>query len=372
MPMRVKRIELYHVVMRLKTRFETSFGASLDRHGVLVKVMFDNGLDGWGEVTADDGPWYSYETVGTAWLAIRDYMAPILRGMDIVEPRSFIDRLSRVRGHNMAKAGLEEAVWDAYAKSLGKPLHELLGGVRDKIVSGVSIGIQSNIDELMKAINFYLESGYRRIKIKIKPGWDVNVVKQVRREYPDIPLQVDANSAYSLSDARIFREMDDLDLLLIEQPLDYDDLIDHAKLQRDLRTPICLDESIKGPLDARRAFELGSCKVINIKPGRVGGITNSVAIHDFCRLVEMPVWIGGMLETGVGRGVQVALATLPNVKLPNDISASDRYYDEDITEPWSLNKDGTISVRKLPGIGVEPRLEALRKYSVKQEVIELQ
>ncbi len=369
--MRLRRIELYHVAMRLKSRFETSFGASVDRHGILVKASFDGGLEGWGEVTADEGPWYSYETVGTAWLALTEYIAPILSKVEVTEPRSFIDLLNRVRGHNMAKAGIEEAVWDAYAKSLGKPLHELLGGVRDRIMSGVSVGIQGSVDELLKVIGSYLEAGYRRVKIKIKPGWDVAVVKRVRQEYPDVPLQVDANAAYSLSDAAIFREMDDLGLLLIEQPLDYDDLVDHAKLQRELRTPVCLDESIKTPVDARKAFELGSCRVINIKPGRVGGVTSSVAIHDFCKLAGMPVWIGGMLETGVGRGVQVALATLPNVKLPNDISASDRYYEEDITEPWVLNRDGTISIRKSPGIGVEPIEERLAKHVVKHASIEL-
>lgn len=267
----------------------------------------------------------------------------------------------------MAKAAVEMAIWDLEAKLQKKPLARLLGGTKDRVDSGVSIGIQKSIEKLLKRIDFFLEQGYKRIKLKIKPGWDVNVISRVRKEYPDILLQVDANAAYTLRDINTLLDLDKYGLLMIEQPLDYDDLVDHAELQSKLKTPICLDESIKKPEDAVKAYKLGSCRVINIKPGRVGGHHNSIIIHDFCLFAGIGTWIGGMLETGIGRGHLVALASLPGINYPNDISASSRYYTEDIVEPpWILNHDGTISVPNKPGIGVEVKPDLIEKLTLKK------
>ncbi len=361
--MELRRITLYEVWMPLKQAFETSFGATVERPGILVEAEERGGEAGWGEIVAGEGPWYSYETYKTAWHVVEDYIVPMIRGVDLDHER-YTQMVSRIRGHNMAKAGLEEALWDLEARLKGLPLYKLLGGVRNRIESGVSIGIKPSIDELLRTIALRLDEGYRRIKVKIKPGWDIDVVKRIREEYPDIPLQVDANAAYRLSDALHLKKLDQYDLLMIEQPLSYDDLVDHADLARILKTPICLDESIKSPDDARRAYRLDSAWVINIKPGRVGGLGPSKAIHDFWLSVGRPVWIGGMLETGVGRGHLVALATLPGVKYPNDISASSRYYEEDIVEPpWILEPDGVIKAPEKPGIGVEVRRDLVEKYA---------
>jgi O-succinylbenzoate synthase len=362
----LRRIVVYEVWMTLRSEFRTSFGATRERPALIVRVEERGGEEGWGEVVAGEGPWYSYETYETAWLILDKYLAPALVRAGRVESPSDAMRLfSRVRGHNMAKAGLEEALWDLEAKLRGLPLWRLIGGVRDRIESGVSIGIQGSLEELVKVVSRYLDEGYKRIKIKIEPGWDVEPVRALRREFPDTPLQVDANAAYTLRDLRVFLELDKYELLMIEQPLHYDDLIDHAELARHLRTPICLDESIRGLRDAVAAFKLGSAHVINIKPGRVGGISESLRIHDFWgRLLGRPLWIGGMLETGVGRGHLVALATLPAVSYPNDISASSRYYDEDIVEPpWELERDGTIAAPSSPGIGREVVVERVERLS---------
>lgn len=363
--MRIDSVELKLVIMKLKQPFETSFGTTHDRPCILVKLR-SGGVEGWGEVVAGEGPWYSYEDVETAWHALTRYLVPSVLGKDIKSPREFVGTMSRIRGHNMAKAGLEEAFWDAYCKSLNQPLYKALGGVRDKIESGVSVGVMPTIGELIKVVGGYVEQGYRRVKVKIKPGWDVLVVEGVRREYPDVPLQADANAAYTIADAPILRKLDRFNLTMLEQPLGYEDLVDHAALQRIVRTPICLDESISSIGAARAALALGSCRVINIKPGRVGGLLASRHIHDLCKEAGVPVWIGGMLETGVGRAHNVALATLPNVKFPNDISASDRYYEEDVVEPpFALNRDGTITVPRGPGIGVEVVEDRVAKFTVK-------
>lgn len=370
--MKIKRIVLYHVVMKLKSPFETSFGKSILRHGVLVQVFDYEGNDGWGEVVADEGPWYSYETVETAIYIVRDFFPMFLKDAEISHPSEVTNLLKRIRGHNMAKAGVEEAIWDLYAKINNEPLYKVLGGVRDRIVSGVSIGIQESLDKLVNVVGSYLELGYRRIKIKIKPGWDVNAVEAVRKEYPDIMFQVDANAAYKLSDAEIFKRLDNYNLLMIEQPLEWNDLVDHAELAKMIKTPICLDESIKDYHDAESALKLNSCKIINIKPGRVGGLEITRKISNLCLQNNRGAWIGGMLETGIGRGILVASATLPGITYPSDISASDRYYEEEIVEPpWVLNPDGTISVRNKPGIGVEVLDEKIKKkYSKK--IIEIQ
>jgi len=350
--------------MKLKTPFETSFAKTVDRHCVLVEVEEEGGEIGWGEIPVDDNPYYHYETVETSLYIVKEFLAPKLLEVDFSKPADFLNAVSKVRGYMMAKAGLEMALWDLLAKIKNKPLYALLGGVKTKIVSGVSIGIIGNMNSLLKSVSKFLDEGYRRIKIKIKHGWDIEPVKMIRKVFGDIPLHVDANAAYTLENVDIFQELDKYHLLMVEQPLHYEDLAEHAELQLKIKTPICLDESIKGIYDAKAAIKLGSCRIINIKPARVGGIEESMAIHDYALKHGIPVWIGGMLETGIGRGFQVALATLPNIKYPNDISASNRYYEEDIVEPpWTLNNDGTITVPQKPGIGVEVLEEKIEKYS---------
>ncbi len=356
-------IDLYLVEMELVSAFEISSGVTKRRQAVIVRVEKD-GHVGWGEAPADSKPIYSYETAETAFYVIKEFLAE--HALQATGPEDFLRRVSFVRGHQIAKAGVEMALWDLEAKKKGLPLWKMLGGVREEIESGVSVGIQHTIRDLLRVVGSYLERGYKRVKLKIKPGWDVNVVKAVREAYPDLLLQVDANAAYRLNDWYHLKKLDTYDLLMLEQPLDYEDLVDHAELAKMLRTPICLDESIKKPEDAYRAFRLGSCSIINIKPARVGGLVNAKKIHDFCDSVGIPVWIGGMLETGIGRGHQVAAATLPNVRFPNDISASDRYYEEDIVEPpWKLTARGTLRAPDRPGIGVEVLEERLERFTLK-------
>jgi O-succinylbenzoate synthase len=360
--MNIDSITLHRIRMPLLAPFTTSFATEIDRPCLIVEVSA-NGVVGYGECVAGDGPWYSYETIGTAQHVLTEWLAPRLLATEISDPNEVWDRFAPIRGHNMAKAALEMACWDLFAKAQGVPLARLLGGERDRVKVGVSVGIQDSPATLVRVVTGFLDEGYGRIKLKIEPGHDVAFTRAVREAYPDILLQVDANSAYTLETATAFRDMDDLDLLLIEQPLSNDDIVDHAALQRELRTPICLDESIHSPEDARHAFELGSCRIINIKPGRVGGHRRSREIHDFCRSREAPVWCGGMLETNIGRAHNVALASLPGFTLPGDISASARYYARDIARPdFVLNDDSTITVPDGPGIGVELDREALRSF----------
>lgn len=368
--MRIERIELRHVRLVLVEPFVTSMGVEADEEHIIVRVDAE-GVTGWGESVAEGTPFYSYETTQTAWHILRDFLVPAVLGRDLASVDEAIALNARVRGHMMAKAGLESALWDAFAKARGVSLSKMLGGVRPRIDVGVSIGIQPTPDDLLRKIAGYLGEGYRRIKIKIAPGSDLAYVKAVRREYPDIPFQVDANSAYELHHVDVFRAMDDANLLLIEQPLSHDDIYDHSKLQRELRTPICLDESIHSLADARAALELESCRVINIKPGRVGGFTESRKIHDLCASQGVPVWHGGMLESGVGRAGNVALASLPNFTLPGDISASKRYYREDIVEPaFEVAPDGTMAVPAGPGIGVEVVADRLERVTVRREAFQ--
>lgn len=369
--MRISKIDLYLVRMKLVSPFETSFGVETHRETVIVRIEEERGEVGWGEAPIMEGPWYSYETSQTAWHVLKDFVAPSLVGEEVEGPGGFWEGIGkRVRGHNIAKAGVDKALWDLKARLMGESLSKLIGGVRDEIYSGISIGIKKNIKELLKTVERRLEEGYRRIKLKIRPGWDVGVLREVRKEFPHIPLQVDANAAYTLDDYLLLRKLDQFDLLMIEQPLDEDDLADHSQLARKISTPICLDESIKTIYDVKAAYLLGSCEIINLKPSRVGGITKGLEIHDLCLRLGIPIWIGGMLETGIGRGFLVAMATLPGVKFPNDISASSRYFKEDIVEPeWCLNPDGTISVPKAPGIGVEVKEEMLERVSIKRERI---
>jgi len=363
----LERIELRHIKMELVSPFTTSMGTEYDEEHIIVRIDSD-GITGWGECVAQVNPYYSYETVQTEWHILHDFLIPSILGKDISSINEAISLFSKVRGHMMAKAGLEAALWDIFAKSKSISLSKLLGGTRKIIDVGVSIGIQSSPEELIKKVNSYLKEGYKRIKIKISPGNDIRSVKAMRKEFPDILLQIDANSAYQLGDIKLFKEIDEYNLLLIEQPLGYEDIYDHSKLQRELKTPICLDESIHSLNDTRSAIELESCRIINIKPGRVGGFTESKLIHDFCASKKVPVWCGGMLESGIGRAGNVALASLPNFTLPGDISASERYYKEDIVEPeFILNPDGTMDVPLKPGIGVEVDMKVLDKITLKKK-----
>ncbi len=365
--MRVERVELRLIEMELKEPFETSFGREEKRPAIIVSAMGD-GLVGYGECVAGSGPWYSYETVKTAWHVLSDFLIPGVLHQKFSYPEELRLPWERIRGHPMAKAGLEAAIWDLFAKAQEISLAKLLGGVKDRVASGISIGIQSNIRALLEAIERSLERGYRRVKLKIKPGWDLQIIKSVRAHFQG-PLMVDANAAYSLEDLPLFKGLDELNLMMIEQPFSYEDLVDHAELQRQIRTPLCLDESIRSPEDARRALQLGSCRIINIKPGRVGGLAHAKRIHDGCQAKRVPVWCGGMLETGIGRAHNVALASLPGFTLPNDLSASDRYYRQDIIEPpFVLNSDGTLSVPQGPGIGVEVNARRLEHVTLEKRV----
>ncbi|MFN8255483.1 MAG: o-succinylbenzoate synthase [Bacteroidales bacterium] len=364
--MKIERVELRHIKMILVSPFVTSMGTEYDEEHIIVRVDSE-GLTGWGESVAEGTPFYSYETVSTAWHILNDFLIPSVLGKDIKNVEEAIALYSKVRGHMMAKAGLEAALWDLFAKSKKVSLSKLLGGVRNKVDVGVSIGIQDSVSILLKKVEGYLVEGYKRIKIKIAPGYDLQFVQALRKEFPSLLLQVDANSAYTLDHINIFKQMDEYNLLLIEQPLGYEDIYDHSKLQRQIKTPVCLDESIHSLDDTRAAIELDSCRIINIKPGRVGGFTESKLIHDYCAGNKVPVWHGGMLESGIGRAGNVALASLPNFTLPGDISASKRYYKQDIVEPeFVVNSDGTMDVPSKPGIGVNINRKMLDKVTVKK------
>ncbi|MDY6874923.1 MAG: o-succinylbenzoate synthase [Chloroflexota bacterium] len=366
--MKIERVELRYIQLPLKHHFETSFGRSFRRDTIVARVWAD-GVEGWGESPVEDGPWYSPETVETAWHVQRDFLIPMLLGQEIETADQVFDRLALVRGHNMAKTGLEEALWDIEARQRNLSVAQLLGGTRERIESGVSIGIQDTLEELLERVAGYVERGYRRIKIKIKPGWDIEAVQTVRRAFPEMPLMVDANSAYRLADADHLATLDEFDLMMIEQPLAYDDIYEHSLLQRRLCTPLCLDESIHTPAHAQAALELDSCRIINIKPGRVGGLSQARRIHNLCLERGAPVWCGGLLEMGIGRAHNVAIASLPGYTLPGDVSASDRYFERDIvTPPFALNPDGTINVPAGPGIGVEVDVDFLEHVTARREL----
>ena len=360
----IERVDLYHLKMELVSHFETSFSRTLYRHCLLLEV-YSEGLTGLGECVADFEPGYASETAGTAWQMLTDFILPDIIGQDLDGIEDFEKRVAWIRGHRMAKAGFEMALWDILGKRESKSLRELLGGQSLEVPVGVSIGIQDSTDDLVRETADYLSQGYERVKIKIKPGRDVQDAQAVRASFPDLLLQVDANSAYDLESARVLRPLDELDLLLIEQPLAEDDLWDHRSLQSSFRTPICLDESIRSPRHARQALEMEACRVINIKAGRVGGLKPAIEIHDLCSSRGIPVWCGGMLETGVGRAANLALASLPGFSLPGDISATDRYYSEDITEQrFRLNPGSTITVPTGPGLGISLDRAALKRSTL--------
>jgi len=350
--MRIDALHLRLVRLPLVAFFETSFGRIYHRSFIIVSLDGD-GVEGLGECVAEVDPYYSAETTVTAWHVIKDFLSPLLLGRAFAHPRDVFGALARVRGHHMAKAAVEMAAWDLAARQRNVPLSRLLGGTRVEIPSGVSIGIQDSVEQLLDKIATELAAGYRRIKIKVKPGWDLAVVDAVRRRFGDIPLMVDANAAYTLGDAAHLAGFDRSGLMMIEQPLDYDDIRDHASLQRTLKTPVCLDESIHSVRAAEDALDLGACRIINVKPGRVGGHAQSIRLHDVCAAHGVPVWHGGMLESGIGRAHNIHLASLPNFSLPGDIAASRRYFAPDLIEPGiDVSAAGMVAVPTAPGIGV--------------------
>ena len=365
--MRVNGFILREVRMKLVTPFETSVERTDVRRIVLVEVDVD-GVSGWGECVAGETPTYSPETTDTAWHVLRDHLWPLLKGKEFGSAAEVWDLLGRVRGNNMAKGALEAAIWDAEARQKGLPLWKLIGGEREEIASGVSIGIKGSLEELVATVKKELAAGYQRIKIKITPGIDLEPVKRLRQEFPRIKLMVDANSAYRLEDWPLLKQLEGFYLMMIEQPLGWDDLYSHIELQKKLETPICLDECIHTAEQAEAAIRLGACKIINIKLGRVGGITVAKRIHDLCQRNGIPVWCGGMLEAGIGRAHNIALSTLPSFTLPGDVTASKRYWEEDIVEPEVVvTPQGTIRVPSGPGIGYEPRLDRIEKLTVREE-----
>jgi O-succinylbenzoate synthase len=365
--MKVESILLREIHMPLVNFFETSFGRIYERRILLLCLMCD-GTTAWGECVAAEDPFYSSESIETAWYVIAKYLGPALLAAKDPKPQECAPLFAQVRGHRMAKAALENALWEAESVAHGVPLWKLLGGSRREIACGVSIGIQDSVEELLEKIETELAAGYQRIKIKIKPGWDVNVIEKIRARWPKIVLSCDANSAYRIEDAQHLKKLDGFHLLMIEQPLWNDDIYFHAQLQRQLKTAICLDESISHARDAKMAVALAACRIVNIKVGRVGGFSEALRVHDICEKAKIPVWCGGMLESGVGRAHNVALSTLSNFKLPGDVSASKRYWKEDIIEPEvKVSKQGTITIGDAPGSGYRVREDLVEKLTVRKE-----
>lgn len=361
--MKLQRVTLRHLQMELKAPFTTSFGTFKTKDFILVEAVDSEGVVGWGESVAFHSPWYNEETLKTNWHMLKDYLLPLVFKEPIEHPDEVSNRFAFIRKNNMAKAAIEGAVWDIYAKKAGVALSKTLGGQKTAIEVGISIGIQETVEDLLGLIDKYVSEGYRRIKVKIKPGWDVDVIREIRSHFPEIPLMADANSAYTLADLDRLKALDGYNLTMIEQPLSPDDIVDHAKLQAQLETPICLDESIHSHEDARKAIELGSCKIINIKIGRVGGLTESIKIHNLCLKNNISVWCGGMLESGVGRAHNIAITTLENFTLPGDTAASSRYWERDIIEPQVTVQNGLITVPNQPGIGYEVDRRHVEEYT---------
>jgi O-succinylbenzoate synthase len=367
---RIERITLRQIRLPLVHFFETSFGRTTERQMVLVEVIVD-GASGWGEVTAGENPFYNEEWTESAWLILRDYVGPAVMGRELESAGAIAGLTDHIRGHRMARGGLEAAAWDLEARTRGVPLwRQIGGGSRREIPCGVSIGIQNSVPELLKKIEKELAAGYQRIKMKIKPGWDVEVVMQVRAAFPSIKLMADANSAYTLNDADHLKRLDDFYLMMIEQPLSHDDIIDHAVLQARLETPICLDECIRSARQAEQAIRMNACRIINIKLGRVGGFLEARRVHDAAQAAGIPVWCGGMLESGIGRAHNIALSTLENFVLPGDVSASKRYWARDIIcPPVEVTARGTIEIRDGPGFGYELDRDFMRAITVREETL---
>jgi O-succinylbenzoate synthase len=368
--MKLERVILRQIRMPLVHFFETSFSRTYKRDIILVEAQGE-GLSGWGEVTAGENPFYNEEWTESAWAVARDYAAPRVLGRELKSAEDVAPLTKHIRGHQMARAGLEVAVWDLEARCDGVPLwRKIGGGARREIPCGVSIGIQDSVEQLLEKIECELAAGYQRIKMKIKPGWDVDVVRRVRERFPSIRLMADANSAYTLADAEHLMRLDEFYLMMIEQPLSHDDIIDHAELQKQLQTPICLDECIRTAHHAEQAIRLRACGIINIKLGRVGGFSEAKKVHDAAQAARIPVWCGGMLEAGIGRAHNIALATLPNFVLPGDVSASKRYWKQDIIRPAvETTQQGTIEVRDEPGFGYELDREYIESLTVREEIV---
>ena len=367
--MKIEAITLREIHMPLVHFFETSFGRTYSRR-ILLLTAHCEGVEGWSECVAGEEPYYSSEWIESAWLTITHYLAPSVLGQNIASGRDCAALFAKVRGHRMAKAGVENAMWDADARGQNQPLWKLLGGSRKEIPCGVSIGIQDSVDQLLDKIQIELAAGYRRIKVKVKPGWDVNVLEKIRSRWADITLSCDANSAYSVDQVEHLRAFDQFNLLMIEQPLWDDDIFYHARLQKELRTAICLDESIVSARAAAIAVEIGACRIINIKVGRVGGFTEAKKIHDICQSQNIPVWCGGMLESGIGRAHNIALSTLQNFRLPGDVSASKRYWKEDIIDPEvQVSAQGMIGISHQPGTGYRIKEDLIEKLTVRKETI---
>ncbi len=362
--MKIERIELREIHMRLRAPFETSFGA-VEHRRILLLQVFADGVSGWGEGTATEGPFYISETIDTTWMMLRDFLIPRVLGK---QTDDVPDLLKPVRGNEMAKAALETAIWHLESVARGVPLHRLLGGTLEEIASGVSLGIQTTIDRLLTMVEREVAAGYQRIKLKIKPGKDIAVVREVRRRFPDIKLSVDANSAYSLSDVAHLKQFDEFRLLMMEQPLEWDDMYRHAQLQPQIATPICLDESIHNLQHAEAAVETGACRVVNIKLGRVGGHAEASRIQSYCAGRGIPVWCGGMIESGIGRTHNIAMSTQPGFIWPGDVSASQRYWEEDIIEPEvQVSPQGTIRAPQGAGLGYEIRENRICQLTVRHE-----
>ncbi len=365
--MKLDKIVLREIRMPLLSFFETSFGRTTDRRMVLVEAQAD-GVSGWGEVTAPENPFFNEETTETAWHIASKFVAPRLLGRNLASAAEIGGLLAPIRGHNMAKGGVEAAAWELEARMNGRPLWQQIGGTRTEIPCGVSIGIQNTVEELLERIQSALDAGYQRVKIKIKPGWDVDVVARVRQRFPSIRLMADANSAYTLADADHLKRLDEHYLMMIEQPLPYDDLLDHARLQERLETPICLDECIRNARLAEQAIAIGAARILNIKLGRVGGFAEARRIHDVAKAAGVPVWCGGMLEAGIGRAHNIALSTLDNFVLPGDVSASKRYWKRDIIcPPVEVTPGGTILVSDRPGLGFDLDLDYIASLTVRKE-----
>jgi O-succinylbenzoate synthase len=366
----IQSIELREIRLPLIHFFETSFGRTTERRIVLARVIDSDGAEGWGECTAGEGPFYSYEWTETAWTTLTEFLAPMVIGKKIESAAHAFASMKRLRGHRMAKATLETACWDLEAKRAAVPLWKHLGGVRSELACGVSIGIQDTPEMLLEKIRKEVDAGYQRIKIKIKPGWDLKIIERVRKEFPDIRLMGDANSAYKLADVSLFKQLDQFNLMMLEQPLAHDDIFDHATLQRQIQTPVCLDESIQSPEDAAHAISLGSCKIINVKLGRVGGHSEAKRVEALTCDNKIPIWCGGMLESGIGRAHNIAMSTLANFTLPGDVSASARYWEEDIIDPpVTVSPRGTITPPDSPGIGFAVNLPRIEALTVRKEIV---
>jgi O-succinylbenzoate synthase len=367
--MKTEAITLREIQMPLVHFFETSFSRLYHRRIVLVTAHCE-GVDGWGECVTGEDPYYSSEWIESTWPTLKSYLAPSVIGKTISAGRDSASLMARVRGHRMAKASIENALWDAEARQKQVPLWKLLGGTRREIQCGVSIGIQDSVEQLLDKIQTELAAGYRRIKVKVKPGWDVNVLEKIRSRWSDIVLSCDANSAYTLDEVEHLRKFDQFNLLMIEQPLWNDDIFYHARLQKELKTALCLDESIESARDAAAAIESDACRIINIKVGRLGGFTEALKVHDVCKANNIPVWCGGMLESGIGRAHNIALSTLDNFRLPGDVSASKRYWKEDIIEPEvEVSPQGMIPINDAPGTGYKIREDLIEKLTVRKETV---